>query len=76
LGADEVAAVVFPRRTSQEQRGRDFSQGFASTQLNKGVLYFKISKSCVCYEAKGYLYKEQTSRIGENTKQKTKRQPM
>jgi hypothetical protein len=35
-GADEATDVVFPRRRSQEQRGRDFSQGFASTHLNKG----------------------------------------
>jgi hypothetical protein len=36
LGAVEAAAVVFLRRRSQEKRGRDFSQGFASTQINKG----------------------------------------
>jgi hypothetical protein len=42
LGADKAAASVTPRRKSQEQRGRDRSLSFVSTQLNKRVLVLII----------------------------------
>jgi hypothetical protein len=42
MGADEAAASVIPRRKLQEQRGRDHSLSFVSTQLNKGVLILII----------------------------------
>ena len=56
MGADDVAASVISTKENQEQRGRDLSLVFVSTQLNKGVLVFPLSKVCVSLGAQGYLY--------------------
>jgi hypothetical protein len=53
IRSDEAAASIIPRRKSQEQRGKDHSQGFVSIQLNKGVLYFNYQKSSFANKHRG-----------------------
>ena len=66
MGADEAAASVIPSRKSQEQRGRDHSLSFVSTQLNKGVLVFLYQKTLFAWEHRDIYTRNNPPRRYEN----------
>ena len=72
MGADEATVAVIPRRKSQEQRSRDHSHGFVSTQLNKGVLYFDYQKSDIAMRQWGIYTRNNPPRLEKTRNEKDK----